>query len=123
MQRLMKRCCQQFCALLGSRRYGYSLRSDTSRQRRDPHSLSATYFRRAVTSMSADLPLGKVPTTRVLRLVSLLSRSIALFVRMRRQCSRGIAQYARVSAYPPRTTLAVPFRLIDSSSSATVMVR
>ena len=35
-----------------------------------------------------------------------MSRSIALFVRMRRQCSRGISQYASVSAYPPRTTLA-----------------
>ena len=69
MQRLMKRCCQQFCALLGSRRYGYSLRSDTSRQRRDPHSLSATYFRRATASMSADLPSGKVPTTLVSRLL------------------------------------------------------
>lgn len=35
-----------------------------------------------------------------------MSRSIALFVQMRRQCSRGISQYASVSAYPPRTTLA-----------------
>ena len=84
-----------------------------------PHSLSATYFRWAATSIRADLPSGKVPTTRVLRLISLLSRSIALFVRMRRQCSRGIPQYASVSAYPSRTTLAASLSRIDSRSSAT----
>ena len=56
--------------------------------------------------MSADLPSGKVPTTRVLRLISLFRRSIALFARVHRQCSHGILQYASVSAHPSRTTLA-----------------
>lgn len=48
-----------------------------------------------------------------------MSRSIALFVRMRRQCSRGISQYASVSAYPPRTTLAASLSFMDSRSAAT----
>ena len=38
---------------------------------------------------------------------------------MRRQCSRGIAQYVSVSAKPSRTTLAASFSFIDSSSAAT----
>ena len=95
------------------------MRSDASRQRREPHSLSATYFRRAATSISADFPLGNVPTTRVLRLISLFRRSMALFVRMRRQCSRGISHHVSVSAKPSRTTLAASFSFIDSSSAAT----
>lgn len=48
-----------------------------------------------------------------------MSRSIALFVRMRRQCSRGISQYVSVSAKPSRTTLAASLSRIDSRSSAT----
>lgn len=110
---------QWFCALLGSRRHGYSLSRDASRYRREPHSLLATYFRRAATSMRADFPSGNVPTTRVRRLISLLSRSMALFVRMRRQCSRGVSQYVSVSAKPSRTTFAASFSLIDSSLAAT----
>lgn len=47
------------------------------------HLSLATHFRRAVTSISTDFPSGSVPTTRILRL---LSRPIALFVRMCRQC-------------------------------------
>ena len=66
-------------------RHNHSSSSDTSRYLLDPHSLSATYFKRAVTSMSALLPSGKVPTTRVRLLISRLSRSMALLVRMRRQ--------------------------------------
>ena len=104
----LRRYRQQFCANSASRWHGYSLSRDAFRYRREPHSLSATYFRRATTSTRADFPSGKVPTTRVHRLISLLSRSMALFVRMRRQCSRGVVQYARVSVYPPRTTLAPP---------------
>ena len=106
-------------ALLASRRHGCSLSRDASRYRREPHSLSATYFRRAATSISADSPSGNMPTTRVLRLISLLSRSMALFVRMRRQCSRGISHHVGVSAKPSRTTLAASFSFIDSSSAAT----
>jgi len=34
-------------------------------------------------------PSGKLPTTRVRRRISRFSRSIMLFVRMRRRCSRG----------------------------------
>ncbi len=48
-----------------------------------------------------------------------MSRSIAVFDRMRRQCSRGISQYASVSAHSPRTTLAASLSFIDSSSAAT----
>ena len=44
---------------------------------------------------------------------------MALFVRMRRQWSRGISQYVSVSAKPSRTTLAASFGFIDSSSVAT----
>ena len=47
--------------------------------------------------MRADLPSGKVPTTRVRLRISRFRRSIALLVRTRRQCSRGKAVYARVS--------------------------
>lgn len=42
-----------------------------------------------VISMRADFLLGKVPTTRVRRRISLLSCSIALFVWMRRLFSLG----------------------------------
>ena len=69
--------------------------------------------------MRADLPSGKVPTTRVHRLISLLSRSMALFVRMRRQGSRGVSHHVSVSAKPSRATFAASFSLIDSSSAAT----
>ena len=110
---------QQFCANSASRRHGYSLSRDASRYRREPHSLSARYFRRAATSINADFPFGNVPTTRVLRLISLFSRSMALFVRMRRQCSRGISHHVSVSAKPSRTTLAASFSLVGSSSAAT----
>ena len=41
------------------------------------------------TSMSALLPSGKLPTTLVRRRISLLRRSIMLFVRIRRRCSGG----------------------------------
>lgn len=42
-----------------------------------------------MTSVRADLPSGKVPTTRVRLRISRFRRSIALLVRMRHQCSRG----------------------------------
>ena len=51
--------------------------------------------------------------------ISRFRRSMALLVRMRRQCSRGKRVYVRVSAYPSRTTFAASFSLIESSSSAT----
>lgn len=63
--------------------------SDMSRYLLLPHSLSATYFRRAATSMRALFQSGNVPTTRVLLLISRFSLSMALFVRMRLQCSIG----------------------------------
>ena len=69
--------------------------------------------------MNADLQLGKMPSTRVRRRIFLLGRSIALFVRMRRQCSRGISQYVSVSARPLRIIFAASLSLIDSSSAAT----
>ena len=115
----LRRYRQQFCANSASRWHGYSLSRDAFRYRREPHSLSATYFRRATTSTRADLPSGKVPTTRVHRLISLLSRSMALFVRMRRQGSRGVSHHVSVSAKPSRATFAASFSLIGSSSAAT----
>ena len=45
------------------------------------------YFSLAVTSMRAELPPGKVPTTLVLLLISRLMRSVPLFVLIWRQCS------------------------------------
>lgn len=80
---------RKFQQATASRRHDHSSSSDTSRYLLDPHSLSATYFRRAVASMSALLPSGKVPTTRVRRRISRFSRSMALLVRMRLQCRAG----------------------------------
>ena len=54
-----------------------------------PHSCSTMYFSLADTSMRAELPSGKVPTTLALLLISRLMRSIPLFVLIRRQCSGG----------------------------------
>ena len=48
-----------------------------------PHWVPATWRSRAQTSMRAELPSGKVPTTRVLRRISRFSRSITLLVRIR----------------------------------------
>lgn len=70
----------------------------------DPHSLSATYFSLAVTSMRALLPMGNAPTTRVRRQISRFSRSMALFVRMRRQCRIGKHVEVSVSAMPSMKT-------------------
>ena len=53
---------------------------------------------RAVTSMSAEWPSGKLPTTRVRRRISRMIRSMGLFVRMLRQCSRGQDMYLSVSS-------------------------
>lgn len=47
------RCRQYLCVLLASRRCGYPLRSDTSRYRQEPRSLSAAYFRQAVAGIKA----------------------------------------------------------------------
>lgn len=56
----------------------------------------------------ADFPLGNALTTRVRRLISPLSRSIVLFVRVCRQCSRGISQYVSDSAKPSQSALHPP---------------
>lgn len=79
----------------GNRRYrstppsSFSSSSDTPRYRLQPHSFSTMYFSLAVTSISADLPSGNVPTTRVRRRVSLFSCSMALFVPILVQCCMG----------------------------------
>ena len=57
-----------------------------------PHWVPATWRSRAQTSMRAELPSGKLPTTRVRRRISRLSRSMTLLVRMRVQCSLGKSQ-------------------------------
>ncbi len=54
-----------------------------------PHWVPATWRSRAQTSIRTELPSGNVPTTRVRRRSSWFSRSIALLVRMRVQCSLG----------------------------------
>ena len=66
-----------------------------------PHWVPATWRRRAQTSIRAELPSGKVPTTRVRLRISRFSRSMTLFVRIRVQCSEGKSQYPRLyAAYP-----------------------
>jgi len=50
------------------------------------------------TSISADLPSGKAPTTCVLRPISQMIRSRGLFVRICRLCVDGYAKYVNVSA-------------------------
>lgn len=52
----------------------------------------ATWRSRAQTSIKAELPSGKQPTTLVLRRISRFSRSITLLVRIRVQCSEGKSQ-------------------------------
>lgn len=86
---VLSRLLRKFQQAAAGRRHDHSSSSVTSRYLLDPHSLSATYLSLAVTSMSALLPSGNVPTTRVRRRISRFSRSMALFVRMRRQCRMG----------------------------------
>jgi hypothetical protein len=55
------------------------------------HFVPAMCLKRAPTSINADSPSGKFPTTRVRRRISLMIRSSMLFVRNLTQCSRGKA--------------------------------
>ena len=48
-----------------------------------PHWVPATWRSRAQTSMRAELPSGKLPTTRVRRRISRLSRSMTLLERVK----------------------------------------
>ena len=57
------------------------------------------YFSLAVTSMRAELPFGKVPTTLVPLLISRLTRLIPLFVLIRRQ---GSVEKVGVASDPKR---------------------
>ena len=57
-----------------------------------PHWVPATWRSLAQTSISAEFPSGKAPTTRVLRRISRFIRSITLLVRIRVQCSLGKSQ-------------------------------
>ena len=59
-----------------------------------PHCVPATCRSRAHTSINAEFPSGKQPTTRVRRRISRFSRSMTLFVRTRVQCSDGKSQSA-----------------------------
>lgn len=67
-----------------------------------PHSTSAAYFRRAVTSMSSSavppFPFGSVPTKRVRLRITRLILSMALLVRILLQWVLGKRVCARVSA-------------------------
>ncbi len=58
-----------------------------------PHCVPATCRSLAHTSINAELPSGKQPTTRVRRRISRLSRSIALYFRIFVQRSDGKSQY------------------------------
>lgn len=72
--------------------------------------------------MRADFSSGKVPTTRVRRLISLFLPVEPFDGVVRADAPpmlAGISQYASVSAKPSRTTFAASFSLIDSSSAAT----
>ena len=51
----------------------------------------------AVTSMRALFPSGNVPTTRVRLRISRFRRSMALFVRILRQCSWGNLVYVNTA--------------------------
>ena len=84
-----------------------------------PHWVPAPWCRRAQISMRAELPSGKVPTTRVRRRISRLSRSMTLLVRMPVQCSNGNSQWVSVSSTPSSAFLAASFRFIACSSSTT----
>ena len=75
------------------------------------------YFSLAVTSMRAELPSGKVPTTLVLPLISRLMRSIPLFILIRRQCSGGNSVLASISASPSSAVLEVVPRSFGTLSS------
>ena len=59
------------------------------RYRFDPHSFPDTYRNLAQTSISADFPSGKVPTTQVRLRISRFMRSMTLFVRIFSQCCDG----------------------------------
>lgn len=52
-----------------------------------PHWMPATWRRRVQTSIKAEFPSGKLPTTRVQRRISWFNLSITLLVRMGVQCS------------------------------------
>ena len=54
-----------------------------------PHWVPATWRSLAQTSIRAELPSGKLPTTRVRRRISRFSLSMTLLVRIRLQCSLG----------------------------------
>ena len=56
------------------------------------HWVPATCHSRAQTSIKAELPSGKAPTTLVLRRISRFIRSITLLVRIFVQCSEGKSQ-------------------------------
>lgn len=57
-----------------------------------PHCVPATCRSRAQTSIKAEFPSGKHPTTLVRRRISRFSRSMTLFVRILDQCSEGKSQ-------------------------------
>lgn len=96
----------------------FSSSSDTSRYRLQPHSFSTMYFSLAVTSISADLPSGNVPTTRVRRRISLFSCSMALFVPILVQCCMGKSVCASWRARRNGSLVRrhLPAELLESSS-------
>ena len=71
--------------------------------------------------MRALLPSGKLPTTRVRRLISRLSRSIMLFVWILLRCPAGYSgsRQVIVSPFPSRRQLAAALSLLPSICLAT----
>ena len=86
-----------------------------------PHWVPATCRGRAQISIKAELPSGKLPTTRVRQRISRFSRSITLLVRMRVQCSLGKSQQVSVAPIPSFTLLAASSNSMERSFSTTVL--
>ena len=75
------------------------------------HWVPATWHSRAQTSIRAELPSEKLPTTWGRRRISRFSLSITLLVGMRVQCSLGKSQQVSGSSMPSSTFLSGFFQL------------
>ena len=80
---------------------------------RVPHFVVEICLSLAPTSIIAEYPSGKLPTTRVRRRISFMMRSRPLFVRNRLQCSYGKSIYDNVSSTLVSIKLAIRFSFND----------
>jgi hypothetical protein len=81
----------------------------------DPHFVPATCRSLAATSINAEFPSGKFPTTRVRCRTYRITRSKGLFVLILSQCLRGKYVYDSVSAALSSATFAVFFSRVRES--------